>query len=296
MYDVYAYGVISASTLVELEGAFPEEAGYAEIVRLERSLGGEAAGSAFVLGRLGMTAKLAGSELGTDDASGWVVERLSDAGVDCSRVAMIPGGGVTEIVVTSGRDRTILATYGRMLRERAWSAPRREDVRSSRVVCLDPFFDDESELVAEWCSEDDIPYVTIDVHPESPIAAAAAILIVSAEYSRRTFGDVEPESLLGAYAEACSGLVVHTTGDGPVWYRRSDTELRALPAFDVDARDTAGAGDAFRAGATLALLQGGDDAQIVRTASAVAAMVCQTSPGVLHSPTAAELEAFFAAH
>ena len=295
MHDVYAYGVIAPSTVVELSDPFPEVAGYAEISGVLRSLGGEAGAGALVLARLGVRTKLTGSQLGTDEGSSWVIDALSSAGVDCAEVAVVPGGGVTEIVVSAGEDRTILATYGRMHAERAWSAPERADVRSSRVVCLDPFFADDSERVADWCAEDGIAYVTVDVAPESAIAVGAEILVVSSEFAQREFGAVEPTELLGRYTERCRGLVILTGGSGLVWYRRAPGPARSFPAFDVDVRDTTGAGDAFRAGAIFALLRGGSDDEIVRTASAVAAMVCATSPGVINSPTAAELDTFLAA-
>jgi sulfofructose kinase len=292
MPDVFAYGVIAASTLIELADPFPPEAGYAEIVRVHRSLGGEAAGSAYVLARLGVPTKLAGSELGADQAADWVIDRLSGAGVDCTSVARVPGGGVTEMVVTSGTDRTIFASYGRMLSEMAWTAPQRADVRSSRMVCLDSFLGEDSERVARWCVEDRVPYVTIDTAPDSPIAGDAAAIVVSAEFSQRRFGTIEPAALLDVYADGCHGLVILTGGGGPMWYRRRDTAARSSPSFEVEVRDTTGAGDAFRAGVIASLLEGQTDDQVVRRASAIAAMVCRTAPGVIHSPTAPELAAY----
>jgi sugar/nucleoside kinase (ribokinase family) len=292
MHDVYAYGVIAASTLVELADPFPDESGYAEIREVHRSLGGEAAGGAYVLARLGIPTKLSGSELGNDHAAQWTVDRLAGAGVDCSEIALIDAGGVTELVVSSLEGRTVFATYGRMLDEAGWSAPRREDVRSSRVVCLDPFLGEESRQVAQWCREDGIPYVTVDVEPESEIARGAEAVVVAEEYADRTFGDYDPVDLVDRYAETCPGLVVLTRGGLPAWYRRRETEARPSAPFEVEVVDTTGAGDSFRAGIIYGLLRGEPDDVCVEIAGAVAAMVCSTSPGVLNSPTAAELETF----
>ena len=294
MHDVYAYGVIAASTLVEVGDAYPPEGGYAEIRSVQRSMGGEAAGSAFVLARLGVPTKLAGSDLGTGEEARWVLERLTEAGVDCRDVAVVPGAGVTEWVVSSAGHRTIFATYGRMLAESAWRAPDRGDVRSSRMVCLDPFFPGASELVAAWCVEDGVPYVTVDVSPDSDIAVHAEAVVVAEEYAARTFGGLDPGEVMAAYIGRCRGLVVFTRGSRPVWYQRRGGALRRSEAFDVEARDTAGAGDSFRAGVVYGLLRGMPDDEVIRTASAVAAMVCRTSPGVIHCPTEPELEAFLA--
>jgi sulfofructose kinase len=292
MHHVYAYGVIAASTLVELGDTYPSEAGYAEIRTVRRSLGGEAAGSAFVLARLGVPTKLAGSELGTGEGAHWVIERLTAAGVDCSDVAIRAGAGVTEWVVSSSGHRTIFATYRRMLEEGAWRAPNRDDVRASRMVCLDPFFPDASNRVADWCLEDGIPYVTVDVAPDSDIAVNAEAVVVAEEYTARTFGGLHAGEVMAAYNDRCRGLVVLTRGSRPVWYQRRGGALRQSEVFEVQARDTAGAGDGFRAGVVYGLLRELPDPEVIRTASAVAAMVCQTSPGVINCPTEAELEAF----
>jgi sugar/nucleoside kinase (ribokinase family) len=294
MHHVYAYGVIAASTLVEIGDAFPPEGGYAEIRTVRRSMGGEAAGSAFVLARLGVPTKLAGSKLGTGDDASWVVERLTAAGVDCRDVATEAGAGVTEWVVSSSSHRTIFATYASMLQEGAWRGPNRDDVRSSRMVCLDPFFRGASSRVAEWCLEDGVPYVTVDVSPDSDIAVNAEAVVVAEEYAARTFDGLDAGAVMAAYADRCRGLVVLTRGSRSVWYQRRSGALRQSQAFDVEVRDTAGAGDAFRAGVVYGLLREMPDHDVIRTASAVAAMVCQTSPGVLHCPTEAELGAFLA--
>jgi sulfofructose kinase len=51
-----------------------------------------------------------------------------------------------------------------------------------------------------------------------------------------------------------------------------------IPAFEVAARDTTGAGDAFHGGFAWALLDGRDAAGCLRAASAVAALDCR-APG-----------------
>ena len=180
MPDVYAYGVIAPSSLIELVDDFPAAGGYAEIVAAHPSLGGEAAGGAYVLARLGLTVKLTGNRLGADASSSRVLDLLTGVGVDCSAVdTSASTSPVTEIVVTGGPARTIFGTYGQLAVDREWSAPVRDDVRASRIVCLDPFFDEASQQVADWCIEAGIPYVTVDVAPDSRIARHAAAVVVS---------------------------------------------------------------------------------------------------------------------
>lgn len=292
MHEVYAYGVLAPSTLIELEGGFPSEAGYGEIVAFHPSFGGEAAGGAYVLARLGIPTKLAGNRLANDGESRRVIATLSAAGVDCSAIALDDDPPVTEIVFSAAGERTVFGTYSRMLTDKSWSQPSRRDIESSRFVCLDPFFGDESRKASQWCREGQIPYVTVDTVPESDIARFAAALVISEEYANRTFDTAEPAEILAAYTGSCRGLVILTQGREPLLFGRGGEAPQCQAPFSVAARDTTGAGDSFRAGVIYGLLRGRSDEEIVRTASAVAAMVCQTAPGVLHSPTEGELNEF----
>lgn len=293
-HEVLSYGVVAASTLLELADPFPEESGYAEVRGVHRSFGGEAAASAYVLARLGVPVRLAGTTLGYDEAAEWAIGRLSAAGVDCSGVPRAEGGGVPEFVVSSGAERTVLAGYGRMLAERDWAAPRRDLLEGCRMACLDPFFGEDSEQLARWCVEEGVPYVTIDTPPDSTVARHAEAIVVSGEYATRELGGGDRSALLDRFTASVPGLVVLTAGSQPILHRRGGGTAGVEAAVEVDVVDTTGAGDSFRAGLMYGLLQGEDDAGAVRTAAAVAAMVCMSAPGVLESPSADDLRAFTA--
>jgi sugar/nucleoside kinase (ribokinase family) len=88
--------------------------------------------------------------------------------------------------------------------------------------------------------------------------------------------------------------VILTRGSEPLLYGRGQGEPQAFTPFSVNTRDTTGAGDGFRAGIMYAMLQGHDDDRLIRTGSAVAALVCQGFPGVLDSPGQPELAEFLA--
>jgi sugar/nucleoside kinase (ribokinase family) len=49
--------------------------------------------------------------------------------------------------------------------------------------------------------------------------------------------------------------------------------------------DSAGAGDSFRGGLIYGLLQGWSDDETVRFASALASLVCTTTPGCVNPPS-----------
>ena len=295
MHEVYAYGVIAPSMLIELEDAFPSEAGYGEITSIFPSLGGEAAAGAYVLSRLGVATKLSGNRLGSDSDSRRVLELLTEAGVDCSGIATDAAAPVTELVISGDGERTVFGSYGRMLADEAWSQPSREDIESARVVCLDPFFEEASKQAARWCRDASVPYVTVDTLPDSDIAQHAAAAIISEEFALRFFETSDPNDVMSLFTDRCEGLVVLTRGSKPLLFSRVGAAVQALSPFTVEARDTTGAGDSFRAGLIYGMLHGYEDARLIETASAVAAMVSERIPGVLNSPTVAELERFIGA-
>ena len=301
VHDVYSYGIIARSTLCTLEGDFPPRAGYQEIADVAEAgntVGGEATGSAYVLARLGIRAKLDGSWLADDEASRRIIGLLSDAGVDCSRISLRDDvETLREFVFADGETRTVFGNYGRVLRgDRAWNEPSGDDIRASRIVCLDPFLGDMSLQAACMCMETGTPYVTIDVPPDSPVGKGAVVLIVSEEYRTRTLGMGDREEALAAYTEECSGLVILTDGALPVLYGRQGSSPTSFTPFPVEVVDTTGAGDAIRAGIIYGLFNGLAGTDLIRKACAVAGMVCERMPGFINSPTEAELTGFLQSH
>lgn len=297
MHDVYAYGIIARSTLCTLEGDFPPRAGYAEIAgvaELGDTVGGEAAGGAYVLARLGVATKLDGSWLSDDPTSRRILRLLAAVGVDCSRISLTEDAEtLREFVFADSETRTVFGNYGRVLSAaRAWNEPSGDDIRESRIVCLDPFLGEQSLQAAAMCVEAGVPYVSIDVPPESDIGRRATVLIVSQEYLSRTLGAMDRVEAFAFYAEECSGLVILTDGAAPVLFGYRGSEPESFVPFSVDVVDTTGAGDAIRAGVIYGLLQGRPGSELIRTGCAVAAMVCQTMPGFVNSPTEPDLQDF----
>lgn len=165
-HDVYAYGVVSSSTLYSLKGTFPAPEGYGEIDTVQRMVGGEAANSSIVLSRLGASVKLDGNWIGADDAGRRTKALLDRFGIDSSRLPPRDDcRGVQEAVIAAGGTRTVFGTYVRLQEDEAWNMPVEDDVRRAKVVCLDPFFGRASNRVAEIAVDAGRPVVTIDCPP-----------------------------------------------------------------------------------------------------------------------------------
>ena len=292
-YDVYAYGTIAYSTLHILKQSFPKAEGYGEIVESHPMTGGEALNSALVLSRLGLRVKLDGTWLGQTDGGKFVFETLKAFGVDGSRLTYhreYPG--IKEIVFADTDSRTVFGTYQDLFTSRKWNVPQQEDIAAARMVCLDPTFGDESQQVAQYADELDIPYVTVDCAYDHPLTPQAAALIISGEFRSHKYPKVSIGHLFQAYHAHANGLVIFTAGDQKMLCARAGETVKSITPFAIEPVDTAGAGDSFRAGLIYGMLQGWSDERAVRYASALAAMICTRFPGVLDCPKHEEVMAF----
>ena len=225
-HDVYSFGVVASSIHYAIEGAFPAPEGYAEIESVSHMIGGEAANSSIVLSRLGARVKLDGNWIGADDAGRHVKALLDRFQIDTSRLPPRENySGVREVVFAAQGTRTIFGTYCRLQENEAWNMPVEDDIRRSRVVCLDPFFGRASNRVAEIASGAGIPVVTVDCLPHEPLVGHASAVVVSESYLRSKFPDRPLESVFQEYLQATRGLVIFTRGENGGWYGRPGTAM-----------------------------------------------------------------------
>lgn len=296
-FDVYAYGVISSSTLHLLSLPFPAPDAYAEIAQTLQMTGGEALNSSIVLSRLGLRVLLDGNWIGATPDGRQLLKRMQTYQIDTRRLKVKKGWvGVREIVFSDENSRTIFGNYIDLLTPpRKWNIPRKEDLQCARVVCVDPPFQAESALVGRWAAELGKPYVTIDCPYGQDFASAAAALIISGEFRDREYPRAGLDGLFSAYQQRASGLVIFTVGGNEILYGRAGGAVRRYQPHPVKVIDSAGAGDSFRAGVIYGMLRNWDDAEIIRYAAALAGLVCASFPGVLNSPTHPEVLQFLQA-
>jgi sugar/nucleoside kinase (ribokinase family) len=292
-HAVYAYGVVSSSTLYRLRNVFPSPEGYAEIEECRHMTGGEAANSSIVLSRLGLRVKLDGNWLGDDENGERTKALLSGYEIDTSRLPLREGHkGVQEVVFAAAGTRTIFGTYGRLLEQADWNMPQEIDITQAKVVCLDPFFAEPASRVAEIAFAAGIPVVTVDCKHDDPLLRHSSAVVVAESYIRENYPGHDLEELFKAYQAAAGGLSIFTFGDAPVWYARPSESIRFAEPFSIDPVDTAGGGDSFRAGIVYGFLKGWSDDKMIDFAAAIAAIVCTRFPGVLNAPTYDEVADF----
>jgi sugar/nucleoside kinase (ribokinase family) len=292
-YDVYSFGVVSSSTLYTFKGKFPDPDGYAEFDDVNYMLGGEAANSSIVLSRLGVRVRLDGNWIGDDDAGRRTKVLLDRLEIDSSRLVVKENyQGVSEAVFAAEGTRAIFGSYGRLLEREDWNMPQQEDIRQAKVICLDPFFKEASQRAAEIGFEHSIPVVTIDCLHDDPILEHCTAAVISHNYIGWNYPDSHLEDLFQDYTRATNGLVIFTFGENEIWYGRRGGAVTRKQAYLVDAVDTSGAGDSFRAGIVFGFLNEWEDSKAIDFATAVAGIVCTRTPGVLNAPSFKEVTEF----
>ena len=297
-FDVYSYGVISVSELHLLRMPFPLPDGYAEITESHFMTGGEALNSAIVLSRLGLSVQLDGNWIGDTPAGERLLGTIRQYGININRLRVKKGfAGVREIVFSDEHSRTIFGNYIDLLSTtRKWNIPQKADLAKARIVCVDPPFKAESVLVGKYALELGVPFVSIDCPYDQALSSAAATVIISGEFRHREYPQAKFNELFAEYQQRAQGLVVFTVGDAAILYGRKGAPSRQFKPYSVEVIDSAGAGDSFRAGIIYGLLQQWDDNQTIQYAAAVAGMVCTSFPGVLNSPSHAEVIQFIQDH
>ena len=289
--NVYVYGMTVLSTIHQLKGQFPSADGYQEIQKTFVIPGGEAANGAIVLRNLGVPVTLDGCLLG-DLTAEPIRTYLQNRGVDCSLLRHLEGfPGWRDIVFCDGNSRTVFGWFVDYLfgGKKLWSEPNEQAIKSAKCVALDPFFGAESEEVAKLCQRHRKDYVTIDIRLDAAIAKGARVIVCSQEFLDREYPGAEYEALLKQYQANCAGLVIFTFGSRTILYGSAGSIIGTFLPYPITAVDTLGAGDTFRAGAVYGVLKGWPDRELVRFASATAAVSCLRFPSVYQPPSLTEV-------
>lgn len=249
--------------------------------------GGVAANAAVTVARLGGRAILI-SRVG-DDADGEVVlAGLRADGIDVAAVDRVEGCSTpfSAVLVDASGDRTIVNhTPDDLLT----GAP--PDLPRFHAVLVDGRWPDASAVALRVARGRGVPGVVDADRPVDPrLLDLASHIVFGEDALASTTGSVDHADGLRTVAARTGAILAVTAGaDGVVWLEHGTA--RKLPAFDVTAVDTTGAGDAFHGAFTLALAEGADDASALRFAAATAAVKC-TRPGARRGiPARTDVEA-----
>jgi len=286
---VLCYGVLCVDQIVRTD-AYPRPDGHARILEEGRFVGGEAVNSAVALTRLGVPVTLRGNFVGADDRGRFFSETVrSIPDLECSGIVTKPGFKTHYAVIVSSRDghRTILGSFVELQ-----SFPlNEEDFEGNQFLSVDAFLGAHALSAAESAKARGLPVVSIEIAPASAMTKYCDVAINSQGFMRRhRLG--RPEEVGTSLLEAGVKTAVITQGaDGCLVFDAREGCFHQS-AFGVPVVDSTGAGDAFRAGFIYGRLRQCELRDLVRFASAVAALNCRGIGGCAHAPCLEEVEYF----
>lgn len=287
MYDILCYGALCADNLIRL----PRLPAPGEGVRaLSDSLvpGGNALNEARCLAAWDRSVALLGDALG-DDPEGALLRRAVAAapGIDGSHLLLVPGARtpLCRIMITPDGQRTIMAVRSAD-HPNTPLTPALLD--AARVVSVTRFGAGVVAAAEAARTAGKLLVIGDGLLLNEPFAALADVIVGSVAYLRGSGEDLETQ-LRRLHALRGAAVIV-TDGPDPI-YALIDGELLTLRTHTLDAVDTTGAGDCFRAGISYGLSQDWSWPQTLHWANAAAAAWCLTDSN--EPPSLADVSRFF---
>lgn len=276
--DVVGLG-LNAMDSITILPRFPEPMTKTPILSIHQEPGGQVATALATCSRLGLSTRYIGS-VGSDQAGRLQIESLEREGIDVAHVRVVDGASsqVAIILVEEGvGERTVL--WHRDSRLVFPPEDVREDViRSGRILHLDGHDSRASVVAATMANEAGIRVVVdIDrVYDEGTFELLSKVdyLIAAEEFARTVTGEIDAGKAACGLSKRFPGALAGVTlgSQGAVFV--VDGEPVFSPAFEVEARDTTGAGDVFHGAFIYGLVRGWALGETIRFAHAVAAIQC----------------------
>jgi sulfofructose kinase len=278
-FDVVGLGENATDVAIELPH-FPAFNTKLELSDASWQPGGQVATALTVCQRLGLRTRYIG-RVGDDPFGVFQLETLRHEGMDLTdtRVVADCANQVAYILIDRGTgERTILWKRDPRL-DIAPEEVRPEMISGSRLLHVDGHDTAATAQAARWARQAGIP-VTLDVDTIYPgldaLLAQTDYIVSSTDFPRRYTGR---EDFFAALLEIrrrhpLARLVAATLGRDGVLGLEGDRFLY-LPAYDVRARDTTGAGDVFHGAFVYALLQGWAMEKVLDFSNAMAGLNCE---------------------
>ncbi len=289
--DVVGIGENSVDLVYRLPGAAAPNAKFRASAHAV-SCGGQVATTLAGCAALGLRTLYLGT-FGDDGHGQRVRDTLTDAGVDLSHAAVrhAPNRHAVILVDERNGDRTVVWHREPELVMRVDDIPA-SVVSHARLVHVDDLDEDASIAAARIAVGAGVP-VTSDIDRitgQTPaLIALSTVPIFSAHVASALTGERDAERALRALRQGHSGWLCATHGTDGAMLLDGD-RLHHVPAFGVKAVDTTGAGDAFRAAFIYALLQNKSPIEILRFASAAAAISCTREGAITSMPSLEDIQ------
>jgi ribokinase len=295
-FDIVGLGCAAVDDLFYIPSYPPADAKI-QIRRYERQGGGLTATALVAASRMGARCAYAGV-LGDDELSQFVRDRLGQEGVDVSLVRTRPGARPIHSLIFVDESRQTRNIFydleGVFGAEPDW--PDAEVIRSAGALAVDHFGVEGMTWAARIAREAGVPVVADLERDEMPgfreLLDLVDHLIVSRGFATKLSGESEPAAAATRLWHDRRKAVVVTAGEQGCWYVTVGQPPRHQPAFAVRAVDTTGCGDVFHGAYASALVRGLEVPEVIRFASAAAALKATQRGGQSGIPTRAAVETF----
>jgi sulfofructose kinase len=254
--------------------------------------GGNAANAAVAISRLGGRSLLA-ARLGDDAIADLILAGLQSDAVDTHLVRRFAGrrSSFSSVFVDAGGERQIVNFRDMDLSQDAgWLEAER--LQGLSAVLADTRWGKGAAAAMELARNTGVPGI---IDAEAPVREAHDALCIASHvaFSMQGLADLTGSEdarggLLKARTELDAWLCVTDGGNG-AWYLAGETPVH-VPAFQVDAVDTLGAGDVWHGAFALMLAKGTAEKEAMRFANAAAAVKCSRSGGRTGYPTREEAQ------
>jgi sulfofructose kinase len=288
---ILCVGALTMDTIFRLE-RLPEGPGKFIPLEAVEVAEGMAAAQAATIARLGGEVALWASA-GDDAVGDRLVAQISGEGVDTSRVRRVSGArsGFSTIFMDRSGERMIVPKYDADLVAAPAGAP---DLRDFAAVMTDVRWPGAAELALRAAREAGIAAILdADVGPREVIerlVGLASHVVASEGGAALVTGGTTPLQSAERLSASHPGFVAVTAGEKGCWWGEGGT-VRHTPAPVVEAVDTLAAGDVFHGAFAFGLVEGWAQKEIMRFASAAAAIKSSLFAGGLGAPTRNEVEA-----
>lgn len=290
-FDVVGIGENSVDLVYRLPGAAAPNAKFPASAH-SLSCGGQVATTLAACAAMGLRSTYVGTF--GDDANGQRVrDVLTDAGVDLSHARVRHASNRHAVILVDERngDRTVVWHRDPALVMRVDDVPA-SVISHARLLHVDDL-DEDASIAAARIAVGGGVLVTSDIDrvtgQTAALMALSTVPIFSAHVPSELTGERDSERALRALRQGHSGWLCVTLGTDGAMLLDGD-RLHHVPAFSVHAVDTTGAGDVFRAAFIYALLQSQGPAEILRFASAAAAIACTREGAITSVPTLEEIQ------
>ena len=297
-WDVVGVGANSVD-FVHLLPGYPQPFGSFAKMKIQRQeilCGGQMATAMSACASFGLRAKYVGVT-GTDDNGRRVRRELERRGIDLADLIIRDAQNQFAVILvdeTNG-DRIVLWDRDEKLLMRERDVPG-DAIAAARVVHVDDVDQPAAILAARLARTHDVP-VTSDIDRltdrTTELIEAVTVPIFAEHVPTRVTGFNDQEAALRALRQPHHRMVCVTLGERGAM-ALDDTGVHHAPAFEVNAVDTTGAGDVFRAAFIDAFLRDWPTREILRFANAAAAVSCTRLGALGGIPSRSEVEALAA--